>query len=227
MEKDDRVIFGDGRARLLILIGETGSLRKAAEEMGMSYRHAWGIVKEMNAAAGKPLVTSERGGASGGRTVLTPLATSLLSEYEKTRREMERTLRYGRNDMAADAIIPVGDSIVLIKRKNPPFAGMYALPGGFLEQDETLEECVIREAREETGLDCEIDRLLGVFSALDRDPRGRTVSAVYILRPLSDTSAIEAGDDAADVKITPLSEVGSVELAFDHAEIISRYLELR
>ncbi len=224
VERDGRVIFGDGRARLLNLIAETGSLRKAAEEMGMSYRHAWGIIREMNESAGEPIVVSERGGSRGGSTVLTPLAEKLIADYEKARKEMERTLKYGRIDVAADALILVGESVVLIKRKNEPYKGMHALPGGFLEAGETLEECVLREAKEETGLDCRIEGLIGVFSDIDRDPRGRTVSAAYLLRPLSDNTPV-AGDDASEVKLFPLSEIDGVKLAFDHARIIKRFAD--
>jgi len=224
-ERDGRVIFGDGRARLLNLIAETGSLRKAAKEMGMSYRHAWGVIREMNESAGEPLVVSERGGNRGGSTVLTPLAGDLLADYEKTRKEMKKTLKYGRIDVAADAVILVGESVVLIKRKNEPYRGMYALPGGFLEAGETLEECVLREAKEETGLDCRIDGLIGVFSGVNRDPRGRTVSAAYLLRPVSEDITPAAGDDATEIKVVPLSEIDGIKLAFDHARIIKTFTE--
>ena len=225
VERDGRVIFGDGRAQLLNLIAETGSLRKAAQEMGMSYRHAWGVIREMNEAAGKNLVVSERGGSRGGSTTLTPLAEKLLADYEKARKETERTLKYGRIDVAADALILVGESVVLIKRKNEPYRGMYALPGGFLEVGETLEECVLREVKEEAGLDCRIEGLVGVFSDIDRDPRGRTVSAAYLLRPVSDDITPAAGDDAAEIKLVPLSEIEGIKLAFDHAHIIKRVTE--
>ena len=225
VERDGRVIFGDGRAQLLNLIAETGSLRKAAQEMGMSYRHAWGVIREMNEAAGKNLVLSERGGSRGGSTALTPLAEKLLADYEKARKETERTLKYGRIDVAADALILVGESVVLIKRKNEPYRGMYALPGGFLEAGETLEECVLREVKEEAGLDCRIEGLVGVFSDIDRDPRGRTVSAAYLLRPVSDDITPTAGDDAAEIKLVPLSEIEGIKLAFDHANIIKKFTD--
>jgi len=226
-ERDGRVIFGDGRARLLNLIAETGSLRKAAEEMEMSYRHAWGVIKEMNESAGEPMVISERGGSRGGSTLLTALAENLLAEYEKSRGGMEKTLKYGRIDVAADAVILMGENVVLIKRKNEPYRGMYALPGGFLEDGETLEECVLREVKEETALICRIDGLIGVFSEIDRDPRGRTVSAAYLLRPVSEDIAPAPGDDASEIKLVPLSEIEGKKLAFDHARIIKRCAEGR
>jgi len=228
-EKDGRAILGDGRARLLKLIAETGSLRKAAEEMGMSYRYAWGIVREMNESAGEPLVVSRRGGTGGGSTALSPMASLMLADYEKSRKELERTLRYGRIDLAADALILFKESIVLIKRRNEPYKGVYALPGGFLGLHETVEECVIREAKEETGLDCRIEGSIGLFSSVDRDPRGRTVSAAYLLLPLSEGLSPAAGDDAMEIKLVPLSAVNKMieeeELAFDHASIIKKFME--
>ncbi len=74
--------------------------------------------------------------------------------------------------LAADALVLYGDGIVLIRRENPPYQGFYALPGGFVEVGETVEEAVRREAREETGLDIVPIKLVGVYSKPDRDPRG-------------------------------------------------------
>lgn len=227
VEKDGRVVFGDGRAELLNLIAKNGSLRKAAEEMKMSYRHAWGVIREMNDAAGEDLVVSERGGSTGGNTVLTHAAKELLADYEKSRKQVEKTLKYGRVDMATDAVILIDESLLLIKRKNEPYRGMYALPGGFLEEGETLEECVLREAKEETGLDCRIDALIGVFSDVDRDSRGRTISAAYLLRPLSGDQTPVAGGDAIGIKLVPLSEIEEIKLGFDHARIIKKFKDLR
>ncbi|HQE72151.1 MAG TPA: NUDIX hydrolase, partial [Methanothrix soehngenii] len=78
--------------------------------------------------------------------------------------------------LAADAVILFQDGIVLIRRNNPPYQGCYALPGGFVEIGETVEEAAIREAREETGLDINLLGLVGVYSDPARDPRGHVVS---------------------------------------------------
>ncbi len=84
--------------------------------------------------------------------------------------------------LAVDAIVLCGDKIVLIRRKNEPYKDRLALPGGFVERDETVEQAVVRETKEETGLDTEIVRLIGVYSDPGRDPRGPTVSVCYQMR---------------------------------------------
>lgn len=108
-----------------------------------------------------------------------------------------------------------GEKLVLIKRKNPPYEDMFALPGGFVEIGETVEEAVIREAKEETGLDIEVIRLLGVYSDPKRDPRGHTISIGFIAIGSGD---LKAGDDAADIELFDIDKVP--ELAFDHNKII-------
>jgi 8-oxo-dGTP diphosphatase len=120
--------------------------------------------------------------------------------------------------IAADVIAEIGDRIVLIERKNIPFG--WALPGGFVDLGETVEQAAIREALEETSLEVELRALLGVYSRPDRDPRGQTVTVVYIGRghgtPLARDDAKEIGLFAPTNPPTPL--------AFDHAEIIGDYL---
>ena len=86
VEQDGRLVMSDYRVRLLELVAETGSLARAAESMGLSYRRAWGKVKELEANLGLQLVTSEAGGAGGGHTALTPAARSLVNAYERFRR---------------------------------------------------------------------------------------------------------------------------------------------
>lgn len=122
--------------------------------------------------------------------------------------------------IAADCIIRLNgapDRVVLIERKNPPHG--WALPGGFVDIGESVEAGAIREAREETGLDVTLVALLGVYSAPDRDPRGHTVSAVYI----ADASGTpEAADDAAALDVVDLNALPAT-LAFDHAGILHDY----
>ena len=117
--------------------------------------------------------------------------------------------------LTVDALVIYEEKIVLIKRKNPPYEGMFALPGGFVEIGETVERAVIREAKEETGLDIEIIRLLGVYSDPKRDPRGHTVSVCFITEGHGD---LKAGDDAADAELFDIYSVP--ELAFDYKKII-------
>jgi len=123
--------------------------------------------------------------------------------------------------VAADVVIELvdrpGRPIVLIERRFPPPG--WALPGGFVEVGETVEAAAVREAREETGLDVELVRLLGVYSDPARDPRGHTVGIVYVGRARGEP---RAGDDAgACAVIDPRTPP---PLAFDHARILADYL---
>lgn len=115
--------------------------------------------------------------------------------------------------------------VLLVRRGNEPYKGCWALPGGFMEMDESIERCAVRELMEETGLavDEKRLRLIGVYSAPGRDPRGRTVTAAYRIDVEDDPQAM-AGDDAAEVRWWPVSALPP--LAFDHAEIIAAALAL-
>ena len=124
--------------------------------------------------------------------------------------------------LTADCMVvnPCGE-ILLIRRGNEPYRGCWALPGGFMEMDETIEHCAVRELHEETGINVGEEQLhlIGIFSRLGRDPRGRTVTAAYRIDLPTNTDA-QSGDDAAEARWFPLSELPP--LAFDHAEIIAK-----
>jgi 8-oxo-dGTP diphosphatase len=120
--------------------------------------------------------------------------------------------------LTADAVIVDPErGVVLVRRGREPFAGRWALPGGFVEVGETCESACAREAREETGLEVEPVELLGVYSAPGRDPRGHTVSTVYLCRATG--GAVAGGDDAADARW--FADLAGIELAFDHAAILA------
>lgn len=127
--------------------------------------------------------------------------------------------------LTVDIIIALEDQpnhpIVLIKRRNPPFG--WALPGGFVDVGERLEQAATREAREETGLNVKLDILLGCYSDPARDPRGHTVSAVYTANA---SGMPEAADDAAEVALFPLDKLPE-NLAFDHRQILTDYARYR
>lgn len=109
--------------------------------------------------------------------------------------------------------------IVLIQRANPPFAGKWALPGGFVEEDEDLEAAARRELFEETQLSPLSLEQLYCFGAPGRDPRGRTISIAFWAL-IDENFSGAAGDDAANLHWFPLHHLP--HLAFDHAEIISK-----
>ena len=123
--------------------------------------------------------------------------------------------------LAADAVILFQDGIVLIRRNNPPYQGCYALPGGFVEIGETVEEAAIREAWEETGLDINLLGLVGVYSDPARDPRGHVVSVAFLARA---SGRLQSGSDARSAQVFPREELP--RLAFDHEQIISDALHL-
>jgi 8-oxo-dGTP diphosphatase len=108
--------------------------------------------------------------------------------------------------------------ILLIRRKNEPFRNQWALPGGFLDEDENLEEGAKRELEEETGLKIEKLQQVGAFGAPGRDPRGRTVSIAFV-GLMNEEAMPKANDDAVDAKWFAMNDLP--DLAFDHSEIIN------
>ncbi len=127
--------------------------------------------------------------------------------------------------LAADAIIELshlpGRPIVLIERKYPPPG--WAIPGGFVDIGETLEHAAVREAKEETSLDVQLICLLGMYSNPARDPRGHTVTAVYVAQS---NGTPRAADDARHLDIFSLDSLPPV-LAFDHALVLEDYRRYR
>ena len=109
-------------------------------------------------------------------------------------------------------------NFILIKRKNNPFKDYWALPGGFVEYGESVENAARREAKEETSINVELESLVNVYSKPDRDPRGHTVTVVYTAR--GDFNKKNASSDAKDIGIFSESDLIEIELAFDHRKII-------
>ena len=115
-----------------------------------------------------------------------------------------------------DAVIIDERKILLVKRRFEPYKGLWALPGGFVEKNETVEQAVEREAFEETGIRIKIAKIIGVYSTPKRDPRG-TISVGFIAKPLS--KELKGDVEVEEVKWFTLDELPP--LAFDHADIIS------
>lgn len=123
--------------------------------------------------------------------------------------------------LATDAIIIQNGKILLVKRNTEPFKGMWALPGGRLEDNETLEQCCIREVKEESGLEVEIVRLVGVYSDPSRDPR-KVVSATFLCKVKAGNLAPQ-NSEISDVRWFPLDQLPP--LAADHEKMIKDVLK--
>ena len=139
---------------------------------------------------------------------------------------MSYTYEYPRPAVTADCVVFAYNggqlNVLLIERGNDPYKGFWAFPGGFMNMDETAEECALRELNEETGLEISHIHEIGSFSTVDRDPRGRVVTiAFYTL--LKQKAEVLGGDDAAKARWWAVDEVPP--LAFDHDLMLRRALQ--
>ena len=121
--------------------------------------------------------------------------------------------------VAVDVIVRMFDQkILLIKRKNEPYKGYWALPGGFVEENERVEDAAVREVKEETGIDIVLQGIVGVYSEPGRDSRGHVISICYSayadnrLKPVADT-------DAAEIGVFEYDKI-PLKLAFDHRKML-------
>lgn len=134
------------------------------------------------------------------------------------------TYKYPRPAVTADCVVITKDEdpkVLLIKRKNDPYKDCWAIPGGFLNMDETLMQCAYRELQEETGITAKtiVDiQEIGSYSQIDRDPRGRTITAAF-LAIIEHVVNVKGQDDATQAKWFPIDELPP--LAFDHEDIIA------
>ena len=140
-------------------------------------------------------------------------------------KDLKYCYKYPRLAMTVDAIIVAEnfsqDMILLIQRKLGPFEGVWALPGGFVEMEETLIHACHRELYEETGIrGVELHQFF-TFDAVDRDPRDRTISTVFYGR-IQETTDVKGGDDANKADWFPI--ISLPEMAFDHALIIRKFI---
>lgn len=123
----------------------------------------------------------------------------------------------------AEGVLGDHFSVLLIERGRDPFKGRHALPGGFVDYGEDIEAAIHREIEEETGLKGLPFRQFRTFGRPDRDPRGHTVSVVYVAVLIGEAPAVAGGDDAASAAWFPVKRLP--DLAFDHAHILGRVLE--
>ena len=134
---------------------------------------------------------------------------------------MAYTYKYPRPAVTADCVVITREAepkVLLIQRGFDPYKGCWAFPGGFMNMDETTEQCAIRELEEETGLKVSTVYQIGTYSKVNRDPRGRTITVAYIAI-IDSPLEVQGRDDAAKAEWFPISDLP--ELAFDHEEIMS------
>lgn len=118
--------------------------------------------------------------------------------------------------LTVDIVIPASDGVVLVKRANEPYKNRWALPGGFVNYGEKLEDAAVREAEEETGLKVKLRKLVGVYSDPKRDPRGHVVSVCFIAERANGKPV--ANSDAAEARL--FKDIPWSELAFDHSRML-------
>lgn len=127
-------------------------------------------------------------------------------------------------ELAADIIIPnKKGKILILKRKITPEKGKLTLPGGHLEENETIEETAVREAKEETGLEVELKDILGVYSNPDRDPRGREVSTAFIAEEVEDKPIIN--EESSEALWKHPQKLKEEDIGFDHWKMIQHYIQ--
>lgn len=139
---------------------------------------------------------------------------------------MSYTYKYPRPAVTTDCVVFTKEEepkVLLIQRGNEPYKGCWAFPGGFMNMEETAEECAVRELKEETGLTVKQIQQIGAYSKVDRDPRGRTISIAY-LAIVDAPTAVTGMDDAAKAAWFPLSSLPN--LAFDHKDIMADAIAL-
>jgi 8-oxo-dGTP diphosphatase len=123
--------------------------------------------------------------------------------------------------LVVDAIVEEDGKILLVKRGKNPYKGHWALPGGFVEYGEKVEDALERELKEETDINLKNQILFNVYSEPDRDPRGHVISLCFIVKGKGEP---KGGDDADEARFFSINEIPGLRLAFDHDEILKEYM---
>lgn len=208
LTKDGRDAMDREDLRLLLSIRD-GGLSGAALTFGLSERSVRRRVRRLETRIGEPLIVSGR---------LSPLGNELVETMGILVERLEDQVKnlWRRPTLTCDGLLVRDGRVLLVRRAREPFKGRYALPGGFVEYGEKVEECVVREVREETGLETEVARLMGVYSSMGRDPRGHFVTLLFLLNEKG--GRLNAGDDAEEANFFEPSALPP--MAFDHQRLI-------
>lgn len=211
----DPVLTEDGRDLLdgddlhLMLMLREGGPEKAAANLGISRETVRRRVRRIERDIGSKVLENGH---------LNQRGIDIVERMELYVRLMDEQLRHlwRKPSLTCDGLLVREGKVLLVKRGKEPFRGCYALPGGFVEYGEKAEDCVVREVREETGLETEVLRLMGAYSEMGRDPRGHLVTLLYLLREKG--GALKAGDDAEAAGFFDRSSLPC--MAFDHERMI-------
>ena len=133
--------------------------------------------------------------------------------------------KYANPTPTVDVILQRDSKVLMIRRRKDPFKDRLALPGGFVNEGETAEDAMRREAIEETSLEVEPVDILGVYSDPKRDPRKHILTVVFIGIIVGGTE--KAGDDAASIEWVKIPDIQPQQIAFDHAQILRDYSQWR
>jgi 8-oxo-dGTP diphosphatase len=213
LKRDGKVVLTDLEARLLRSVRDVGSLQAIGKRVGMPSGDLLGTLRSLNDGRGSEFVS-----IYGDEVDLTSEGLEVLLTFELRRKMLDEQMdhMWRKPYLTTDGVLIEKGKVLLVRRGREPAKGAMALPGGIVEYGERLEDCVVREVREETGLETRVVRLIGVFSEPGRDPRGHFVSALYELERTG--GELMAGDDAAETGFYPLDRLP--QLAFDHEEMI-------
>jgi 8-oxo-dGTP diphosphatase len=220
LRKDGRPVLDAIGCSLLEAVRDLGQVSAIAKRRGMSVGDLAGGIAAINRQFDRPVVNFD-----GDEYSLTSEAADAISEFRLKEHLLQEQLHnlWRKPWITTDGVVLIDGRLVLIRRGREPFKGMYALPGGIVDYGESLEDCIIREMREETGLDVEIVGIGGVYSKPDRDPRGHFITVSFNLRCIGGT--LRGGDDAADASLFDLNALPT--LAADHAQIVADALKAR
>ena len=209
LTKDGSDLLDQEDLRLLLRLRE-GGVAEAAVALGISERTVRRRVRSIERGAGGKVLENGR---------LNRLGVDLVERMELYVRLLDEQMRHlwCKPSLTCDGLVVRQGKVLLVRRGKEPYQGRYALPGGFVEYGESAPDCAVREVKEETGLDTEVLRLVGVYSEMGRDPRGHFVTLLYLMSEIG--GELKAGDDAEVAGFFDTSDLP--EMAFDHERMIA------
>jgi 8-oxo-dGTP diphosphatase len=212
LTRDGRELIDETGLRTLQSV-RTNGVTGAAINLGVSRRT---IIRRLRT------ISARTGAAVYENGSLTVTGYEMIEQMERRQRLLQEQMEHlwRKPTLTCDGLVIRDGMLLLVRRGRDPFKGQYALPGGIVEYGETTEDCVVREVKEETGLETEVVRLIGVFSDTARDPRGHFITLLYELSEKG--GKVVGGDDAESAGFYPLDKLPS--LAFDHSTLVRKAL---